>query len=95
MIIGIKYNVPSRGIVGKNDIWRIYQNVDKISKEGNFNGLQGVDIEYVEHIEIEDVDSWTGENLYRVGYSLICEGEIEYYTDPKTGLRHARIFSGE
>ena len=94
MLMGIKYHVPSKGIIGQNQIWRIYQNLDQISKANDFNGMQGVDIEYVEHIEIEDVDSWTGENVFRIGYSLILEGEIEYYNN-ESGLRCARIFSGE
>ena len=84
MIIGIKYHVPSEGILGNNQIWRIYKNID-----------QGwADTEYIEHIEIEaGVDSWTGENLYKVGYSLICEGEVECFIDEETGLRHARIYA--
>lgn len=94
MLIGIKYHVASKGELGKNRIWRIYQNLDLISKSSDFNGMEGVDIEYCEHIEIEDVDSWTAENLYRIGYSLILEGEVEYYHDTN-GLRCARIFSGE
>ena len=85
MIIGIKYHVPSRGELGKNVIWRIYKNVDKTFAE----------TEYVEHIEIEEVDSWTGENLFRIGYGLILEGEVECFTDPATGLRHARIYASE
>jgi len=81
--MSIKYHVPSQGILGKDVIWRIYKNID-----------QGVtETQYVEHIEIEDgVDSWTGEELFRVGYSLICEGSLEVLTDPKTGRRHARIY---
>lgn len=83
MLLSIKYHVPSQGIVGKNQIWRIYKEIDK--------GF--VDTEYVEHIEIEDgVESWTGEQLFRVGYSLICEGNLEVYTDPETGLRHGKIY---
>ena len=47
----------------------------------------------LEHVEIEEgVDSWTGENLFRIGYSLVCEGEVECFTDEKTGRRHARIY---
>lgn len=95
MLIGIKYHVPSKGIVGQNQIWRIYQNLDKLSKRADFNGMEGVDIEYVEHVEIEDVDSWTGENIFRIGYSLVLEGEIEYFIDPITGLRHARVYATE
>jgi hypothetical protein len=83
MLFGIKYSVPSKGILGNDVIWRIYRNVD-----------QGfTDTIYVEHIEIEDgVDSWTGEQVYRIGYSLLCEGEIEVFTDEKTGRKHARIY---
>jgi len=94
MLISIKYSVPSKGILGNSNIWRIYENVDRISKAGDFNGMKGVGIEYVEHIEIEDVDAWTSEGLYRVGYSLLVEGEIEYYTN-ESGLKCARIYSGE
>ena len=83
MIMGIKYHVPSRGQLGNNNIWRIYKNLDKGFSE----------TEYVEHIEIgEGVESWTGEDLYHVGYSLIVEGELECFMDKETGLRHARIF---
>ena len=93
MIIGIKYNVPSKGETGKSFIWRIYERIDVISAAPSFHGLQGPGIEYTEHIEIEDgVDSWTGEEIYRIGYSLVCDGEVEYFTDPKSGLRHARIY---
>lgn len=83
MLLSIKYHVPSQGILGKNQIWRIYKNID-----------QGyTDAEYVEHLEIEEgVDSWTGENLYRVGFSLICEGNLECYIDEETGLRYGRIY---
>lgn len=83
MLIGIKYSVPSQGILGNSQIWRIYKNLDQGFTE----------TEYVEHIEIEDgVDSWTGESLYRIGYSLILEGNLECYIDKETGLRYARIF---
>ena len=93
MIIGIKYHVPSKGIQGENQIWRIYERIDVISQSPTFHGMQGPGIEYIEHIEIEDgVDTWTGEELYRIGYSLLCEGNVEYFTDPKSGLRHARIY---
>lgn len=83
MIMSTKYHVPSQGILGKDQIWRIYKNID-----------QGfTDTVYVEHLEIEEgVDSWTGEGLYRVGYSLIFDGELEVFIDEKTGRRHARIF---
>lgn len=82
-LLGIKYHVPSQGITGKNQIWRIYKNID-----------QGyTDTVYCEHIEIEEgIDSWTGNMLYKVGYSLLCEGDLEVFIDPETGLRHARIF---
>ncbi len=93
MIIGIKYHVPSQGQLGKNFIWRIYENIEQISASPNFHGMQGEGIEYIEHIEIEDgVDSWTGEELFRIGYALFCEGNVEYFTDPKSGRRHARIY---
>ena len=83
MVIALKYHVPSQGITGKDQIWRIYKNVDKGWAE----------TEYVEHVEIEEgVDSWTGEGLFRIGYSLVCEGEVECFTDPKSGRRHARIY---
>ena len=96
MIIGIKYHVPSQGETGKSFIWRIYENIDQISQSPEFQGMQGPGIEYIEHIEIEDgVESWTGEELYRIGYALFCEGEVEYFTDPTSGLRHARIYKEE
>lgn len=81
--MSIKYNVPSQGIVGNDVIWRIYKNID-----------QGFgDTEYVESLKIEaGVDSWTGENLFRVGYSLICEGQLEVFIDETTGRRHGRIY---
>ncbi len=83
MLLSVKYHVPSQGITGKNQIWRIYKNID----------IGPTEAEYVEHIEIEEgVDSWTGENLYRVGFSLICEGNLECYVDEKTGLRVGRIY---
>ena len=78
MIIGIKYHVPSQGQLGQNFIWRIYENIDEISKSPDFHGMQGEGIEYVEHIEVEQgADSWTGENLFRIGFALICEGNVE------------------
>lgn len=93
MLIAIKYNVPSKGIQGQNQIWRIYENIEQISESPTFHGMQGPGIEYIEHIEIEDgVDSWTGEELCRIGYALFCEGNVEYFIDPESGLRHARIY---
>ena len=85
MLLGLKFNVPSRGELGKNLIWRIYKNLDKGHAE----------TVYCEHLEIEDVDSWSGEDLYRIGYSLILEGEVETYIDEETGLKFARIFGSE
>lgn len=85
-LLGIKYHVPSRGILGNDQIWRIYRNLDE--------GFS--DTEYVEHIEIEPgVISYTGNDLYRVGFSLICKAQLECYIDEKTGQRHARIFKSE
>jgi len=83
MLWGVKYHVPSQGILENDIIWRIYKNLD-----------QGwSDTEYVEHIEIEDgVDSWTGEELYKIGYSLIGEGEIEVFIDEESGRKYARIY---
>ena len=93
MIIGIKYHVPSMGETGKSFIWRIYERIDAISASPTFHGMQGPGIEYVEHIDIVDgVDSWTGEENYRIGYALFCEGSVEYFIDPDSGLRHARIY---
>ena len=93
MIIGIKFHVPSQGQLGQNFIWRIYEGIDKISQSPEFHGMQGPGIEYIEHIEIEEgVDSWTGEGLFRIGYSLVLEGNVEYFTDEASGLRHARIY---
>ena len=93
MIIAIKYNVPSNGIQGNSNIWRIYEDIPNISQSPTFHGMQGPGIEYIEHIEIEDgVDSWTGEEIYSIGYALFCEGNVEYFTDQKSGHRHARIY---
>ena len=72
----IKYHVPSRGELGKDHIWRIYLDVvNDISKT-----------EYVEHVEIlPSVSTWTGELSYKVGYSLLFDGEvsIDYCPDGK------------
>ena len=86
IVYGLKYHVPSQGITGQNQIWRIYQNVDKGWTETI----------YVEHIEIDkEVNSWTGNNLFRIGYGLILEANnLEVYTDDESGLKHAR-FSNE
>lgn len=83
MLIGIKYSVPSQGVLGNNLIWRIYKNIN--------DGF--TETEYVEHIDIEEgIESWTGENLFSIGFSLLCRGNLECYTDPETGLRYARIY---
>jgi len=83
--MGVKFHVASKGITGKNQIWRIYKNIDQTLN----------DTEYVESLEIEDTDAWTGESLYRIGYSLLVEGELTIVTNPETGLKHAIIHSGE
>ncbi len=80
MLMGIKYHVPSQGITGQNQIWRIYKNVNETI----------ADTEYVESIEIHEADSWTGENLFRIGYGLILEGELEIHVDAD-GMRRATI----
>ena len=78
MLFSLKYHVPSRGITGQNVIWRIYKNIDK----GH------TDTEYVESVKIINCYSHTGEDHYRVGYSLIVEGDtLEVITDPNTGLK--------
>ena len=93
MIIGSKYHVASQGQRGEDFIWRIYERIDIISQSPTFHGMQGPGIEYIEHIEIEDgVDSWTGAELFRIGYAMFCEGNVEYFTDPESGRRHARIY---
>lgn len=74
-------------------MWRIYEEIDVISKAPDFHGMEGPGISYVEHIEIEDgVDSWTTEGLYKIGYTLFCEGNVEYFIDEESGLRKARIY---
>lgn len=82
-IYSIKYHVPGRGLLGNDNVWRIYQSIDK--------GY--TDTVYVEHIEIDEkTPSWTGEDLYNVGYSLIVRGQIEIFTNRESGRKHARIF---
>ena len=83
MLLAIKYSVPSRGVLRSNQIWRIYKNVDKTYEQ----------TEYVESISIESgIESFTGNGLYNIGFSLICEGQLECYIDPADGLRKARIY---
>ncbi len=78
MVFSIKYHVPSAGVTGKNVIWRIYKNIDK--------GFS--DTEYVESVKIVNCYSHSGEDVYRVGYSLIVEGDtLEIITDQETGLK--------
>ena len=93
MVISIKFDVPNRGQIGTSRMWRIYEDIINISKAPDFHGMEGPGISYVEHIEIEDgVESWTTENLCGIGYTLFCEGEVEYFIDEKTGYRKARIY---
>lgn len=81
---GFKYHVPSRGILGQNQIWRIYMDIK--------NGHQ--ETEYVEHLEFKNVTSFTGENLYRIGYALFCEADVTITTDPETGLKTGVLHDG-
>ena len=82
--------MPSNKEIGKNIVWRIYHQVDKIT--AGENKYHGPNINYVEHLDIENCDSWTGNDLFYVGFSLLVEGEIEFYTDPTTKLKYARIY---
>ena len=93
MLIGIKYNVPSQGKLGENIVWRVYEHLNETAQQSD--KYNGPNIQYVEHVDVEDVDSWTGNNIYYIGYSLVVEGNIEYYIDSETGLRHARIHGDE
>jgi len=77
MKIGVKFHVPSRGIMGNNNIWRIYKNVDK----GHGDTL------YTDHIEIFGVQCNTGEEAYRIGFSLLCEGEVSVDFNPDDNFR--------
>ena len=65
MLIAIKYHVASRGL-RKGNTWRIYRNID----DGYGDAI------YVEHINI-NVESWTGEDEFGIGFSMICDGELE------------------
>ena len=85
-LYGLKYHVPSRGLM-QNNTWRIYENVDLISKDNNFNGMQGTGITYVDSVRTVGVESWTGEDQFRIGYSLLVEGELSYAKDPESGRR--------
>lgn len=82
MIKAIKFNVPSRGELGKDQIWRIY--LDVVNDISN--------TEYVEHMEIlSSVPTWTGELAYRVGYSLLFDAEVSIDYDPEQGYKYAVV----
>jgi hypothetical protein len=82
-LFGIKFHVPSRGILGNNNIWRIYEDLDQTFAKTH----------YVEHFKVLNVDSWTGELKYRIGFSLLCEGHL-YVGKTKEGVLHGIIHDG-
>lgn len=96
--IGIKLDIPNLSGVHDpknrqyvpNMRWRIYEQVQNNQpfKDQYF----GENIEYVAGIDIENVESWTGNKKFSIGWSLLTRGNVEYYTDEETGLRFARIF---
>jgi hypothetical protein len=81
---GYKYHVPSRGILGNNNIWRIYIDI--------LNGVS--ETLYVEHLEFRGVSGYTGENLHRIGYAHFSKGAITVETN-ESGLKTAIIHTGE
>lgn len=80
---GVKYHVPSRGLMQDNT-WRIYMDIK--------NGV--AETEYVDHIEYLNVPSYTGEASYRIGFSQLSEGDVTFDYDPETGKRFAVIHNG-
>ena len=85
-LYGLKYHVPSKGLM-ENNTWRIYEGIDVISQAKDFHGLQGPGITYVDSIRMHGVESWTGNEQYRIGYSLLVSGELSYAKDPESGRR--------
>lgn len=81
ILLGIKYHVKSIGQLGNDEIWRIYKELDK----GRAN------TEYVEHVEILGVQTWSGELAHGIGYSLICKGYLHVDYDPEQGYKFAVI----
>lgn len=82
---GIKYHVPSRGILGKDQIWRLYVNI----RDGHSQ------TEYFEHIEFYKVKAFTGENLYRIGYALFATGAVTFdYNENDNMRRYAIVHDG-
>lgn len=77
---GLKYHVPSKGLMQDNT-WRIYMDIEK-----NIS-----DTEYVDHVEMLNVTSFTGENALRIGFSQLSEGDVSFDYDPNTGKRFAII----
>ena len=85
-LYGLKYHVPGQGKMN-NDTWRIYENIDLITQAPDFHGMQGPGITYVDSVRMVGVESWTGEEQFRIGYSLLTEGELSYAKDPESGRR--------
>lgn len=83
LLRGIKYHVPSRGKMEDNT-WRVYMDIK--------NGVE--ETAYVDHVELVNVESWTGETDYRIGYSLLVEGYVTMDFDPANGKRYAVIHDG-
>jgi len=77
---GFKYSVPSKGILGKNQIWRIYLRIDRGPEETL----------YVEHLEFKGVAGFSGEGLHGIGYAFFSRGQVTVTTDEK-GLKTAHI----
>lgn len=95
--IGIKLDIPNLSGAHSpnkeyvpNMRWRLYlkANENQPYKDQYF----GSDIKYVSGIDIENVESWTGNQKHLIGWSLLTRGNIEYYEDEVTGLIFARIY---
>ena len=72
-----------------NKTWRIYEQLRELKPYNN--KYEGKDIEYVMSLDIENVEWWTGNNIFNIGWSLLVEGDVEYFTDEE-GLKYARIY---
>ena len=89
-LLGAKLDIPNLQRKDPNMNWRIYTNLKELTPQQD--KYFGENIEYVHHVSIENCDAWTGNDIFFVGFSLLVEGEIEFYTDPTTKLRYARIY---
>ena len=84
---GMKYHVPSQGLM-RDNTWRIYNQLNK--KTQDQTNYTHDETEYVDKVEVLS-RSWTGEALYRIGYSLLTDGDLYFDVDPDTGKRYAII----